>query len=382
MSTLDKSASSVCPQADSSRSRVIEHREWWLWGFAVTITLALTAGIVFLAVGSQHTELKLPFSGDVQEWVRALTAFVLLFDLYTLYQHLQLQRVRRELAHRDRLFQLISENAADILAVVDKDGNRLYNSPAYEKILGYSPQELSSSSSFDQIHHSDRERVLRASAHAFATGQTQRLEYRARHRDGTWRVLESTASAVCDDSGQAQELVIVNRDITERKRAEELLEHNAFYDGLTDLPNRALFADRLQRALIHAQRHTDYKFAVLFVDIDEFKVINDSLGHLAGDELLVLIAKRLSANFRDTDTLARSGNPAPTMEYGLARLGGDEFTVLLEDVRNPTDAIRVAQRIQARLTAPFEVREQQIVITGSIGVASSGVLLDIGRTVT
>jgi hypothetical protein len=93
---------------------VIEHREWWLWGFAVTITLALTAAIIFLTVGSQHTEFKLPFSGDAQEWVRALTAFVLLFDLYTLYQHRQLQRVRRELAHRDRLFQLISENAADM----------------------------------------------------------------------------------------------------------------------------------------------------------------------------------------------------------------------------------------------------------------------------
>ena len=119
---------------------MIEHREWWLWGFAVTITLALTAGIIFLTVGSQHTEFKLPFSGDAQECVRALTAFVLLFDLYTLYQHLQLHRVRRELAHRDRLFQLISEDAADRIAVVDKDGSRLYNSPAYEKILGYSPK--------------------------------------------------------------------------------------------------------------------------------------------------------------------------------------------------------------------------------------------------
>lgn len=129
-----------------------------------------------------------------------------------------------------------------------------------------------------------------------------------RHNDGTWRVLESTASAVRGNGGEVRELVIVNRDITERKRAEEMLEHNAFYDGLTDLPNRALFADRLQRALVHAQRHADSKFSVLFVDIDEFKVINDSLGHSAGDELLLQIAKRVTANFRDTDTLARPGN--------------------------------------------------------------------------
>jgi len=358
-------------KAKSVRARRIETGEWWLWAFAVTITLALTAGIVFLTAGGQHAEFNLPYQGDLREWVRALAAFVLLFDIYTLYQHLQLQRVRRQLAQQDYLFQLISENAADMIAVVDNDGNRLYNSPAYQKILGYSAEELSTSSSFDQVHRSDRERVIQASTRALTTGETQRLEYRMRHNDGTWRVLESTANAVRNDKGEVQGLVIVNRDITERKRAEEMLEHNAFYDSLTDLPNRALFADRLQLALKRAQRHSDYKFAVLFVDVDEFKVINDSLGHSAGDELLVQIAKRLTANFRDTDTLARPGNSDQPGEVGLARLGGDEFTVLLEDVRDPSDAIRVAQRIQAKLAVPFEIKGQQIVITASIGVASS-----------
>ena len=372
MSRLNQRAAPQLQHTDSSRARLVESREWWLWGFAVTITLALTAGIVFLTLAGQRVEFKLPYSNDPREWVRALAAFVLLFNIYTLYQHLQLQRVRRQLAERDHLFQLISENAADMIAVVDNEGNRLYNSPAYQKILGYSPDELSAHSSFDQIHASDRERVLQASAKAFATGQTQRLEYRMRHNDGTWRVLESTASVVPDNGGDVHELIVVNRDITERKRAEEMLEHNAFYDGLTDLPNRALFSDGLQRALIHAQRHRDFKFSVLFVDIDEFKVINDSLGHSAGDELLLQIAKRLTANFRDTDTLARPGNSAQPIKDGLARLGGDEFTVLLEDVRNPSDAIRVAERIQAKLALPFEIRGQQIVITASIGVASSG----------
>ncbi|PYV63076.1 MAG: hypothetical protein DMG95_07915, partial [Acidobacteria bacterium] len=226
--------------------RQVERREWWLWGFAVTVTLALTAGIVFLSYFGEHAETTAPYWTDPREWVRGLAAFVLLFDLYTMYQHLQLQRVRRQLAHRDQLFQLITENAADMIAVVDSEGRRLYNSPAYERVLGYTAAELSASSSIDQIHPSDRERVLQAAAKARTTGEGQRLDYRMRHKDGTWRILESSASPIQNVHGEIDRLVIVNRDITERKRAEEKLAHSSFHDGLTDLPNRALFVDRLQ----------------------------------------------------------------------------------------------------------------------------------------
>ena len=354
------------------RSRQIEGREWWLVGFAVTVTIALTAGILFLTVYGGHEEDISSYWADPKEWVGGLAAFVGLFDIYTIYQHLQLQRVRRRLAERDRLFQLITENAADMIAVVDSSGNRLYNSPAYGRVLGYSTEELNSGSSFDQIHPSDRERVLQAADKALATGKGQRLDYRMRHRDGSWRILESTASPIRNAKQEIEGLVIVNRDITERKHAEQLLEHSAFYDGLTDLPNRTLFTDRLQHALMRARRYSDFKFAVLFVDIDEFKVLNDSLGHSAGDELLIQVAKRLTANFRDTDTLARSleVGSQPSQD-GLARLGGDEFTVLLEDVSSPSDAIRVAERIQARLAAPFKVKGQEIVITASVGIVLS-----------
>jgi PAS domain S-box-containing protein len=355
------------------RSHQIEGREWWLWAFAVTVTVALTAGIVFLTFSEDQAGAAAQYWSDPKGWVRGLAALVLLFDIYTVYQHLQLQRIRRELADRDELFQLITENAADMIAVVDGDGHRLYNSPAYEKVLGYSAEELSSSSSIDQIHPSDRERVTEAAAKARATRRGQRLEYRMRHKDGGWRILESTASPIQTAAG-SDRLVIVNRDITERKRAEEMLAHNAFHDGLTDLPNRVLFVDRLQHALLRARRHSDYKFAVLFVDIDEFKVVNDSLGHSVGDELLVEVARRLSVSFRDTDTIARSadaGNLGSQPGDSLARLGGDEFTVLLEDVFEPSDAIRVAQRIQEKLAVPFVIAKQQIVISSSIGVVLS-----------
>jgi len=354
------------------RPRQIEGREWWLVGFAVTVTLALTAGIVFLSFYGNHPEEGSSYWADPKAWVRGLAAFVLLFDLYTIYQHLQLQRVRRRLAERDQLFQLITENAADMIAVVDNEGKRLYNSPAYQRVLGYSAEELSSGSSLEQIHPSDRERVEQAAAKARTTGQGQRLDYKMRHKDGSWRILESTASPIRNAQQEIQGLVIVNRDITQRRQAEEALEHSAFYDGLTDLPNRTLFTDRLQHALIRALRHSDYKFAVLFVDIDEFKVLNDSLGHSAGDELLVQVAKRLKVNFRDTDTLARSASAgSQPSQNGLARLGGDEFTVLLEDVFNPSDAIRVAERIQSKLATPFEIKQEQIFITASVGIALS-----------
>src|SRR5260370_587099 len=203
------------PRKTPLRTRQIEGREWWLWGFAVAVTLALTAGIVFLTFFGDHAETTAPYWTDLREWVRGLAALVLLFDIYTMYQHLQLQRVRRQLADRDELFQLITENAADMIAVVDGAGYRLYNSPAYEKVLGYSMEELNSSSSIDQIHPLDRERVLQAAAKARATGQGQRLEYRMRHKDGSWRILESTASTIQTAAGETERLVIVNLDVTE-----------------------------------------------------------------------------------------------------------------------------------------------------------------------
>ncbi len=354
--------------------RQVEGREWWLWIAAVAVTLVLTFGILSLAVPVLHSPDE-TYSLNLKEWVRGLAALVLLFDIYTLYQQQQLHRIRRQLAEREQIFHLITENAADMIAVIDRDGKRIYNSPAYQKILGYGPEELAATSSMDQIHPDDLARVMEASAKANSTGRGERLEYRIRHKDGSWRVLESTASAIRSSEGDANGLVIVNRDITERKRAEEKLAHQSFHDGLTGLPNRALFLDRLQRSITHSRRHKDFKFAVLFIDIDEFKVFNDSLGHAAGDTLLVQIAQRLSASLRGVDTVSRprqSGDGNSYIGEGtLARPGGDEFTLLVEELHDPSDAIRVAERIQRRLAVPFDSNNQQIVLSVSIGIAFS-----------
>ena len=353
--------------------RTVERREWWLWGFAVMVTLVLTLGIVSLTFPGFHFPASDWF--DLRERARALAALVLIFDIYTLYQHLQLQRMRRRLAERDHLFQVITENAADMIAVVDAEGHRLYNSPSYERVLGYSAEDLKSSS-LEQIHPDDRKRVKEAAEKARVTGRGETLEYRIRHKDGSWHILESTASVVGGIAGEATRLVIVNRDITDRKRVEQMLAHSAFHDPLTNLPNRALFIDRLQHTLTLSQRHASYKLAVLFIDVDEFKVFNDSLGHAAGDQLLIAIGRRLALSVRGADTVSRPrvGRPelpAMSSEETVARLGGDEFTVLLDDIHDASDAARVAQRIQERLATPFVIDGQEVVVTPSIGIALS-----------
>ena len=359
-------------ETNTNRMQQVEAREWWLWGFAVTVTLVLTVGIVSLTFPGNHL---LPHSEwlDLKEWVRGLACLVLLFDIYTVYQQLQLQRMRRELIERNQLFEVITENAADMIAVIDCAGNRLYNSPSYQKVLGYSSEELRLTSSVGQIHPEDQQRVLEAAEKARLTGRGERLEYRMRHKDGTWRILESVATAIPNEKGDTERLVIVNRDITERKRAEDTLAHNALHDTLTDLPNRDLFLDRVRHVLVLSQRHISYKFAVLFIDLDEFKVFNDSLGHAAGDALLIQIARRLAASIRGIDTISRSvmtqGTSPVASEASLARLGGDEFTILLEGIRDCGDAIRVAERVQERLGIPFVVDGQEVVTTASIGIA-------------
>src|SRR5579871_1362376 len=182
-------------------------------------------------------------------------------------QQVRIYLIHRNGKRREELFQIVTENAADMIALVDMKGRRLYNSPAYKRILGYSPAELGETSSFEQIHPDDRFRVLEAAREARETGVGKRVEYRIKHKDGSWKILESLASTIRDAQGEVAKLVIVNRDITERKRAEQQLEHNLFHDPLTGLPNRRMFLDRLQHCFVRARRSPDHQYALLLANV-------------------------------------------------------------------------------------------------------------------
>ena len=221
---MKPSASSVATFSSPtvrSGMATVERREWWLWSSAVLVTLLLASGLAsFVAPLLHHSQ------WNSEEWhlpiiVRGLVGLVLLFDIHVVYQQLQIHRIRRLLIERDELFRLITENAADMIAVVDDHGHRLYNSPSYERILGYSFEELQASPSLEQIHPEDQPLVEESATEARQTGVGRRIEYRMRHKDGTWRTLESTVSAIVNGKGEVRRFVIVNRDITARKRLEE-----------------------------------------------------------------------------------------------------------------------------------------------------------------
>jgi two-component system, cell cycle sensor histidine kinase and response regulator CckA len=198
----------------------IKNREWGLLATAIVITLLLTAGIISYGIPAFRTISERPDVPQAQV-LRGLVGLVLLFDLYSIYQQLQIQKMRNQLFEREELFRLISENAADMIAVVDANGKRLYNSPSYEKVLGYSPEELKRTSALEQIHPDDREKVSSAAAFALKHGRGQSIEYRMRDKAGQWRILESAASAVCNKNGEVEKLIIVNRDVSERRLLEK-----------------------------------------------------------------------------------------------------------------------------------------------------------------
>ena len=242
----------------------------------------------------------------------------------------------------------------------------VFYSVRWKSMLGLAEADVSTSPDewFNRIHPDDVQRV-RAELDQHLTGKTDYFhsEFRIRHKDQQYRWGLSRGMAVCDSNGKPLRAAGSHTDITDRKMAEEQMRHVALHDTLTGLANRALLMDRISYCIERSKRSDDFLFAVIFLDLDRFKVINDSLGHEVGDKLLSAIADRLRIATRGIDTVSRAEHDH------VARLGGDEFVVLLDSIRTPQDALRVCQRILDSLNEPYLINGQEIRSSVSLGVA-------------
>ncbi len=269
------------------------------------------------------------------------------------------------LREAERRYRTLVERIPAITYIQEPDepSRTTYISPQYEEILGYSPEECLKDPEhwIGILHPDDRERVLAEDRRANSTGDPLGMEYRQLAKDGSVVWIRDEAAAVRDKEGRLGYWIGVQIDITERKMLEERLEYQAFHDSLTGLPNRALFIDRLEHALSRTERENG-EVAVLFLDVDNLKVVNDTLGHEAGDWLLIAVTGRLRTCVRPADT--------------VARLSGDEFAILLEDVEDVSRATQVAERVAEALRTPLAVKERETFITASIGIALSGAAFD------
>jgi diguanylate cyclase (GGDEF)-like protein/PAS domain S-box-containing protein len=275
---------------------------------------------------------------------------------YALERH----HIDTALRESEERYALAIRGANDGLWDWKLDADRIYLSPRWKQMLGYQGGELGDNPEdwFEIVHPDDRD-ALRSALTAQFEGEDEHFEHEHRMltKDGEERWVLTRGVVVRDHEGRAIRMAGSQTDITSRKRAEQQLLYDAFHDGLTGLANRALFTDRLGMVLASRRRHGSLRFAVLFLDLDRFKNINDSLGHTTGDALLQGIARRLEKALRPGDT--------------VARLGGDEFAILLSAVEDVADAIHVADRVQEVVTEPFIIGGHEVYVTTSIGIALS-----------
>ena len=307
---------------------------------------------------------------------------LLLFATWYLFRYRgQLERKASELAHTNEQLQREIERRAQVQTALQESQDRyalaasgsndglwdwdlqtddIYFSPRWKSMLGFEDDEMEGSLQewFHRVHPDDIHK-LRKDISEHLNGVTPHFEneHRLRNKRGDYLWVLSRGLAVRNTDGASIRMAGSLTDISNRKKTEQQLIQNAFYDSLTGLPNRALFMDRLNMAFVHSRRNPDHLFAILFLDLDRFKNINDSFGHVTGDELLVLVAKRLRAHIRPDDT--------------IARFGGDEFVVLLGGIKKESDATVIAERINGILMEPFQLLHHDLYVGITIGIAIS-----------
>lgn len=276
----------------------------------------------------------------------------------SLHYAIERKAAERQLLDSRERYRLAIEGANDGIWDWDIAGGELFTSDRWCEMLGYGRQDVGSDVEdwLALVHPRDRDALISAlDAHLEGHSHHFEVEHRMLHRSGSWRWVRTRGLAVRDASGRASRMAGSQSDVTARRESEARLLHQALHDGLTDLPNRTLFLDRLEHAVERSGRQDSRGFGVLFLDLDRFKVVNDSLGHLAGDQLLVAVAQRLRECVRPGDT--------------VARLGGDEFGVLVEELSGSGMAEEIATRIHRSVAQPVALRGQSVFPTVSIGIA-------------
>jgi len=251
-------------------------------------------------------------------------------------------------------YRLLAENMNDLVCLHNLQGRYLYVSPSCELLLGYQTDEMLGQDPYTFIHPDDRDRIYQEVHAAAVGGKPTPITYRIRQKSGRYIWFETLTKPIVNETEQIVQLQTTSRDVTDRIQVQNQLKHDALHDALTGLPNRHLLMERLELAINRVKRLEGYHFAILFLDLDRFKVINDSLGHLAGDQLLIAIAQKLQSMLRSLDL--------------VSRLGGDEFVILLEEIQDIQEAIHTTERIFAALQTPFMVEEREVYTTFSVGI--------------